>query len=213
MVKWYHFVQSADQFLIAYACSCTAAMGHVALLFLASHAAELYLKGCRVKQGLAPHEAAKYAHNMGRLISDCMHSDPAFPRDFELKQNVRAVYARHGGMMSEAFWDELGGDAQHFADLQELYEAAYLQGDLKYYGLPSRSGFVQLLTITPSPMWERFFRSLRLYLAFPPDRVHDILDTTLKCGGIPPGGDAFLRHVAWDRDSEAVPPVPQSPND
>ena len=99
-------------------------------------------------------------------------------------------------MMSEAFWKELAGDTQHFADLQELYEVAYLRGDVKYFGLPTRCGFVQLVTITPSVMWERFFRSLRSYLAFPPDRVHDILDTALKGDGLPPAGAAFLSQIA-----------------
>lgn len=199
-LAWWKFILPADEFFITYAMP---ASGPEVALFLVGHCAELYLKACLTKLGEAPKRVFGFGHDLSKLISKCAKLDKEFPHDYILRRAVlEAIRDTVGIAPGTVMQDE---DREHFFRHQELYIAAYCQGQTRYFGTIMSRPLLVAGAIIPNPYWIDFIRDIRNYLSFPPAGIADRIAQTLEIGSLPEKTSLYLRCLYGDLPASGIP--------
>jgi hypothetical protein len=166
---WRGFVNAGDDWITMYALACIHGSWMASSvigprLFSIGHAAELYLKGARLRLTGDLRGTVARGHDVAALLADCQQADPTLLPRYQLRPNILADDKLFSG---GDVYERLGrDDFFHLVEHQELYLVAHMLLDLKYFGaqMKRHKGALSFAAITPSDYWMRFFSELRAYL-------------------------------------------------
>ncbi len=189
--EWDCFLWSADEWIVNYAMPVHPMLA--VKLFSIGHALELYLKATHSKLSGSVPEAIAFRHRLPQLLAACKTLDPAFLRDWELRDTV----LKRDLLDLKDYMQLPRADLESFLRHQELYVVAKHLADLKYAGAPWKGGGTSRgsFLMHTHPMWSALFREIRQYLEYPRPGRTDPLRYYLEDGKLPPSAAAFLREI------------------